>query len=527
LTSALRAAVHGNSSVSPHRMGDEDSITGTHGPRGLMTAQPGIQRLGRITRRIVTTIAEHRSAIALVVALVLPLGWVAYDVWLGEHGIHAPGPVTKVHQRFDCKDCHIRPWQPLRGLVTADQNRAHLVMDQACVGCHQGLGHHAGEIPKDAPNCVSCHREHRDADSLTLVADGSCTTCHADLQTDAGPSTRYARSVTGFASHPEFAELRPGRPDRARIRFNHAKHLPPAGLRGLDDKPVMLACAACHLPTPDRRYMEPIAFQAHCAGCHANALAYDVSRFRKHGLPHGLQPEMLRGLVRERYTQFIRENPGDLKRDDARVRRPMPGRSSRRPEAEWEWVDRQVANADRILFLSSSGCGYCHTIEGRPEAWQIAPTNIAKRWFGHSQSSHFSHCLSPKTSGGQEPRVSGENCTACHEFARRSTKTEDVLLPSIGKCRECHGPAVNPKERARTDCVACHRYHNQAGGRRPLDLAPRAHNHEVLEGYGRPIVRHGARVAGANGVPASLPDVAPDASSILAWLSTFRLDLNP
>ena len=471
LTSAFGATVRGHSSLSPHRMGDEDPIAGNDGPRGLMTAWSGIQRLGRIIRRIVTTIAAHRSAIALVVALVLPLGWVAYDVWLGEHGIHAPGPVTTVHQRFDCKDCHIRPWQPLGGLVAGDQNRAHLVMDRACVGCHQGLGPHGGEIPRDAPTCVSCHHEHRGVDSLTLVLDGSCTTCHADLHTDAGPSTRYARSVTSLGSHPEFAPLQPGRPDRATIRFNHARHLPPTGLPGLDGKPVMLECTACHRPTPDRRYMEPIAFQAHCAGCHANALAHDVSRFRKPGLPHGVQPELLRGLLRERYTQFIRQNPGDLKRDDAHVRRPIPGRSSRRAEAdaESEWVDRQVGNADRILFRSSSGCRYCHTIEGSQEAWQIAPTNIAERWFGHSRFSHFSHRLSPKPSGGRERLPSGENCTECHEFARRSTRTEDVLMPSIGKCRECHDPKVNPKERARFDCVSCHRYHNEPGGPRPID----------------------------------------------------------
>jgi hypothetical protein len=484
-----------------------------------MTARSGIQRLGRITRRIVTPIAAHRSAIALVVALVLPLGWVAYDTCLGEHGIHAPGPLTKVHRRFDCKDCHLRPWQPLGGLVAAEENRTHLAIDQACVGCHQGLGHHGGQIPRDAPNCVSCHREHRDTDSLTVVADGSCTTCHADLRTDAGPSTGYARSVTSFGSHPEFAALQQGRPDRARIRFNHAKHLPPAGLPGLDGKPVMLECSSCHRPTPDRRYMEPIAFQAHCAGCHANALAYDVSRFREPGLPHGVQPELLRGLVRERYTQFIRQNPGDLKRDDARVRRPIPGRSGRRPEAEWEWVDRQVANADRILFWSSSGCGYCHTIEGRPEAWQIAPTNIAKRWFGHSQFSHFSHRLSPKPSVGQEPLGSGgENCTACHKFARRSTKTDDVLMPSIGKCRECHDPMVDRAERARTDCVACHRYHSEAGGRWPLHLALRPDDHEATGGHPQPVLRLDTSVAGANQVPASS---APWLQSLRRfWLGT-------
>jgi hypothetical protein len=311
--------------------------------------------------------------------------------------------------------------------------------------------------------------------------------------------------VIDFGSHPEFAALLPGRPDRARIRFNHAKHLPPRGLPGLDGKPVMLECTGCHRPTPERRYMEPIAFQAHCAGCHANVLAYDVSRFREHGLPHGVQPEVLRGLVRERYTQFIREHPGELKRDDARARRPIPGRSSR-PEAEWEWewVDQQVRTADRILFRSTSGCRYCHSMEGSPGAWQISPTQIAKRWFSHSQFNHFSHRLRPKPFGDREGRVSGDNCTRCHEFARWSTRTEDVLMPSSANCRECHGPTDDPKEQARTDCVACHRYHNEAGGGRPLDLAPRAHNHEVVDGDGQSIVRHDTRAAGPNGVPASL-----------------------
>jgi hypothetical protein len=112
-------------------------------------------------------------------------------------------------------------------------------------------------------------------------------------------------------------------------------------------------------------------------------------------------------------------------------------------------------------------------VERAQGAWQIAPTNIAKRWFSHSQFSHFSHRLSPEPPGGQGPRVIGKNCTACHVFARWSTKTEDVLMPSIEKCRECHDSTVETTERARTDCVACHRYHNEAGGRQPLGLAIR------------------------------------------------------
>jgi hypothetical protein len=433
-----------------------------------MGAQPGIHRLMGVTRRIGSIIAARSSIIALAIALVLPLGWVAREAWLGHQGIHSPGPVAPVHERFDCKDCHARPWQPIGDLIAADQKRAYAAMDQACVRCHQGLVHHREEIPDDVPNCVGCHREHRGAVALSAISDGSCTTCHADLRTVTGPSTHYSRHVTDFASHPEFAVLRQGQSDSARIRFNHAKHLPQSGLPGPDGKPVALKCASCHQPTPDGRYMKPIAFQAHCASCHSNALVYDMARFRDLGVIHGLQPELVRGLVRERYTQFIHQNPAALKGDEAARVHPIPGRPIRRPaiEAEWAWVGPQVENADRILFRSLSGCRYCHNVVDANGTCQISPTDIPQRWFSHSQFSHFIHRLSPNRPGGREATTTGENCTACHEFARQSTTTNDVLMPSIGKCRECHAPESNPRDRARIDCVACHVYHNEVTGRR-------------------------------------------------------------
>ena len=151
------------------------------------------------------------------------------------------------------------------------------------------------------------------------------------LQTAAGPSTRYVSRVIDFASHPEFAVLRRALPDGARIRFNHAKHLPPAGLPGSGGKAVALKCASCHQPTPDGRSMGPISFRAHCAGCHWNTLSYDVARFRDLGVPHGVQPELLRGLIRERYTQFIHNSPGELKGDMLDPDVPIPGLADRYP----------------------------------------------------------------------------------------------------------------------------------------------------------------------------------------------------
>jgi hypothetical protein len=48
------------------------------------------------------------------------------------------------------------------------------------------------------------------------------------------------------------------------------------------------------------------------------------------------------------------------------------------------------------------------------------------------------------------------NCQQCHPAAQ-SRQTQDVLLPGIDNCRQCHAPG-SP---ARFDCIECHRYHPQ------------------------------------------------------------------
>jgi hypothetical protein len=481
-----------------------------------LAARPGVQRLKTAAQRVAAAIATHTSAIVLIIAAVFPLAWVAYEFSRRDPGIPSPGPVTTVHQRLSCWDCHVQQWHTIKVLVAADQKQARRAMDQACIRCHQGLVHHREEIPQEVPNCVSCHREHQGEGALVAAADDSCTTCHADLRTVAGPSTRSARSVTHFGSHPEFAALRPGRPDRARIRFNHANHLPPAGLPGLDGKPMMLECASCHRTAADGRSMEPIVFQAHCFPCHANALVHDAARFPDNGVPHGSQPELLRGLIRERYTQFIRQNPAELgKEPGARGRRPIPGPSRGDPVAgqEWAWVGLQVERADRILFQSSSGCRSCHGVEADQGGWRISPTEIPQRWLTHSQFSHFAHRQNPRPKAGQE------NCSLCHERARGSTKTVEVLIPSIRKCRECHSQEVIPKERARTECTECHLYHNEVGGRRPLNGAIRPACPVQRVGPAPPIPSPVTAQPAAEPVPGLSTAVSPELSSIFTWLS--------
>jgi hypothetical protein len=265
--------------------------------------------------------------------------------------------------------------------------------------------------------------------------------------------------VTALATHPEFAVFRHSKPDPGTILFNHAAHLPPEGILDKDNKRVSLKCATCHQPTPDGRYMEPIRFESHCAGCHASALVYDAERFRDRPAPHGQSPELLRGLLRERYAEYIQQHPHELG-VEVPVELPLPGLSGIRAvtKAEWTWAKEQLEQADRILFLGAGGCRYCHRVEATERGWQIAPTALPKRWLDNSRFNHFSHRLNPKPADGQE------NCTACHEGTRSSTKTADVLLPSIQNCIACHNQPSLPQS-GRSDCIECHTYHNEIGGR--------------------------------------------------------------
>ena len=50
-------------------------------------------------------------------------------------------------------------------------------------------------------------------------------------------------------------------------------------------------------------------------------------------------------------------------------------------------------------------------------------------------------------------------CVECHEAAT-SSKTSDVLLPTIATCRKCHGTSVATiGSSIAADCVVCHNYH--------------------------------------------------------------------
>jgi predicted CXXCH cytochrome family protein len=308
-----------------------------------------------------------------------------------------------------------------------------------------------------APACSACHQEHRGRVRLAAVEDGFCVQCHGDLKPTPGPP-RIAAVVGAFPSgHPEFAAVRNGSEDPARLRFNHAVHLKP-DLRG-PAGPEQLACDACHRPEvtpgaarPKQRAatgrMAPIRFASDCARCHPLFFDERVAE----PVPHD-RPELVRRAVVDILTAYIAAHPAEMTRADSEVRRvplnfPRPPETPARTPAEW--IARRASADERLLWNKT--CAECHeyaspfpTSAGFPA---VVPTHLTAQWMPRAAFDHTPHQM--------------VDCASCHA-ARTSTKTADVLLPGTAVCATCHagsGAGAPPAGRADSRCVECHAYHD-------------------------------------------------------------------
>jgi hypothetical protein len=404
--------------------------------------------------------------------------------------VYEAGPVSTVHAMFnnDCAQCHDHPFETLNRLGRFDAS-IRAVSDDTCEKCHSGPRHHGDKVLHDL-SCAACHREHRGWPSLSRVPDEDCLQCHRDLRRGVKPGEESAyNNVAGFALHPEFQQRWEKAPnDPGTIRFNHQKHLVPEGLLVLDDKQgaalgqtppdaskqsrKMLQCGDCHQPDEAGRYMKPVRYEQHCRTCHPLAVQVLAPldapegkeawrQFSKEPAPHRT-PETVRAVLRQRLVDFIQGHPAFLQEPDPeQAERPIPGRwpqPSPVTEKEYQWVNKQVAAMEHLLFDAAGGCAYCHREEhkekrnpnGLPEyarSWinerRFPGLGERHEWFPHSRFRHDSHRLL--------------DCTQCHRNIRTSTETSELHLPGVASCQECHNNRSGAG--ARADCVECHTYH--------------------------------------------------------------------
>jgi predicted CXXCH cytochrome family protein len=342
-----------------------------------------------------------------------------------------------------CRECHTTPFQAVGRFLPGGAHVAS-VGDRDCLRCHETGVHNTLQVESALPSCSACHREHQGPANLLRPPDDFCTGCHRDLQRNDGRPTLLA-SVSGFPDgHPEFGLLRRQEKDPATLRFNHALHLRPEGVADGKKQPAKLDCASCHRPAADRRYMRPVSYAQHCSACHTEALVFDKKRFPDDPAPHGT-PEVVRTALKERYLGHLRRHPEEL-----------PGKTD--TAAELAWLNEQINTAEARLFDGERNCRYCHQVErSGKERVVIVPTNVPQRWLPHSEFRHDRH--------------RALNCSHCHEAAATSSRTSDVLLPSIDTCKQCHRPA----ERAGTACFTCHSYHHSDRGEEAAGVRTREH----------------------------------------------------
>ena len=371
------------------------------------------------------------------------------------------GPLSNAHQALtaDCGVCHQQPFVQVR--------------DDSCKGCHADLREHAGSLkvtaqpPFAEQRCTDCHREHNGAQGLIPTANAACTVCHADPSQLPGkpglPTADFSKSHPEFllklarksavGANPPFVwtEARQGTPDALHedtgLKFPHDVHLLKQGIDAPESR-RKLVCNSCHAPNADRSGFLPVQMQPHCADCHR--LDFDPQQPQRL-LPHG-DVDAAAQTVRDHYARLALAggvlSAGAPAAVSAR-RRPGEMLPAERAKAALAWADAE-AQKTLIDVFEKRSCALCHSVErlnGEPLHWQIAAVAAQLPAFSALVFPHGAHQT--------------ETCASCHASAD-SKHSEEVLLPDITRCRDCHGDTGALVETA-ASCQSCHVYHLHPG----------------------------------------------------------------
>ena len=417
--------VRSTSSSSGPILGDEDdeeaSTPIAAGQRGGTLRAPKVNYVDifRLKRPGITKLSV--IAILLILALLI----VNEIIKPENQSAFMPGGVSSAHTRTkdangesiakNCSACH-NPW---RG-----------VSDAGCKECHGKVPH--AENEKAAPSCADCHSEHRGVAKLAAAADRTCVSCHGNILDHVTDQAKARRpdvlSILSFGTkHPEFTP----RNDPDTLLFNHKLHLAVGGVFNGEGRREVLQCVGCHklVETKDKVDPSPVTFRNNCQRCHK--LTFDP-RFPDTEVPHGGDSGIVYGFVLATYAgsrDIAGKSPDE-------IRRILTSRPSVNPD------QRAVLNVEQVIKTKCSKCHILIRSKGRIAA---TPPDIPTRWFFTSRFTHTPH--------------RNVSCEACHETARQSTNTSDVLMPSRKNCTGCHG---GQSAKTSSSCATCHGYHERS-----------------------------------------------------------------
>jgi len=455
-------------------------------------------------------------ALLVIAGVVVALGsWKAWSAPLR--------PVHSSHASFenDCSQCHDagKPTNSSNALsgVLSSQGKAS---DKLCMNCHmgqEGQEHHKNmkDAPSTAATCAACHKDHQGRGAfISRVADAKCTCCHSDLKSHTEGALTYAEKITSFEKdHPEFKVLGAGGErvelskarDPGKLRFNHQMHLTKGiignwtyeripekdGMRkrylemqGKDAKVgdlIQLDCASCHAlsASDDARktglartsgdYVLPVTYEQHCKACHPLTFS-PADNVKEVEIPHHSQPDQVKDFLSGVFARNVVKAGGK----DVKLKQPfaglvLPGDNLDREAREKE-LRKVIERAGDLAWEAQAQkaehvttCMLCHhkeAVAGKTD--RIAAVKVPEVWFPHAKFSHQAHRT--------------VDCAGCHggkdeaknKYGRpsvyHSQHSDDVLLPPINNCLECHSSArtVDGKKQGgvRHECVTCHSYHH-------------------------------------------------------------------
>ncbi len=396
--------------------------------------------------------AEPRLALLLA-------AWIssADSLWIS-------GGISNAHRYFadNCGVCHQKPFVQVK--------------DAACLQCHEGIQQHAdankfASASFESFSCQSCHKEHDGLDPIVLDEQAFCSSCHVRLRA-MEPETRVLDVGDFGVAHPEFRPTvmtDPTVPTKVRIsladapklkemsnlKFPHDKHLrrlgdaggtEPGGIQHPQKGRIELSCQDCHEPEPGGAGMLPIKMEKNCEACHG--LEFDPNAKHRR-LTHGKPREAVEQM-REFYAMMALQ--GGLQDPTAprvvRVRR-MPGKTLSPEEmaTSLRWANEKAAAVAKET-IGKRACGKCHFVTppdvGSADGiWHVMPVNLVDRWMPKGRFVHRDH--------------QQEACESCHA-AGTSKRAEDVMLPSIERCRGCHS-GEESTGKVVSVCITCHRFH--------------------------------------------------------------------
>jgi len=371
------------------------------------------------------------------------------DFWLS-------GEISAPHRHFagDCNQCHQQPFVK--------------VQDNACLTCHADITAHADPDMFDLPvlnqtRCATCHREHSGTLHLVQNDQRMCSDCHGSLAMLGNPDLT---NISDFAdAHSEFSASLMLRPELSRfdpnawqrvslddpsirhetgLVFPHDVHVDPDGVDGPEGKRV-LECDACHQSDASGNYMLPIRMEAHCQSCHR--LEFDPDDLERE-LPHS-DLKNLRKMLDEYFSlAALRGGVSDADAPDLIRERRRPGKSLTRAEQQvaLKWAMEKAASV-AVEVVEFRSCNLCHKVERDANSelgWIIPEVNVSQdRWLPKGKFDHASH--------------RSTSCETCHDAAA-SGDSEDVMLPGIAVCRDCHG-GQHATDRLQSTCIVCHEFH--------------------------------------------------------------------